>query len=107
MKKNFGYRLGTLVRRFKEWNHPILLKWFYVILCVFIIYKLHLVLYIAVGSILGLIAIVLIANFIHENSPIIQRQKIIEELQNIKKSQNKTIYNDKIIGSGNGTGNGC
>ncbi|MGX2956061.1 hypothetical protein ACWIYZ_03090 [Ursidibacter arcticus] len=90
MKTNFGYRLGTLVRRFKEWNHPMLLKLFYIILCAFIIYKLRLVLYIVIGSTLGLIAIILIANLIHENSPAAQRQKIIEELQNIQKSQNRT-----------------
>lgn len=107
MKKNFGYRLGTQVRRFQKWQHPTLLKWFYIIFFMFVIYKLYLVSYIAIGSVLCFLAVILMADLMHENSPVIQRQKIIEELKNIQKSQNQTKYNDEIIGSGNGTGNGC
>lgn len=105
MKTNFGYRLGILVRRFKDWEHPGMLKSLYIAFCIFIIYKLHLVLYIALGSVLVLIFIILLADLMHNNSSAVQRQKIIKEIQNLQKAQNE--YNDEIIGSKNGTGNGC
>ncbi|MGV6989236.1 hypothetical protein ACWA5Z_10175 [Testudinibacter sp. P80/BLE/0925] len=31
MKKNIGYRLGRLYRKFMRWQHPTALKWLYVI----------------------------------------------------------------------------
>ena len=30
-KKNLGYRLGKLYRKFRQWQHPAILKWLYVL----------------------------------------------------------------------------
>ena len=37
-KKNLGYRLGKLVRKFRQWQHPAVLKWLYVLVPIAVVF---------------------------------------------------------------------
>lgn len=37
-KKNLGYRLGKLYRKFRQWQHPAILKWLYVLVPIAVVF---------------------------------------------------------------------
>ncbi|MDE8035228.1 hypothetical protein OQ257_08630 [Actinobacillus equuli subsp. equuli] len=85
MEKNFGYRLGTLVRRFKEWNHPTLLKWCYVISVTLSLLILFFDIFVwLLVCILCLIAIVLYSDVVWGITP--AEKRITDKLEQINQT---------------------
>jgi hypothetical protein len=37
-KKNLGYRLGKLYQKFRQWQHPSILKWLYVLVPIAVVF---------------------------------------------------------------------
>ncbi|GAB1669825.1 hypothetical protein [Mannheimia haemolytica] len=85
MKNNFGYWLGRKVRAFKEWKHPKLLKWTYVIsaiLAIFIIFFDFFV-WLLMG-VLCVIAVALYSDLMWGPTP--AEKRITEQLEKINDS---------------------
>lgn len=106
-KQNLGYRLGKLYRKFRQWQHPTVLKWLYVVLIFGTIFVLFFDFFVwLLIIVLCGIALVLYSDIVWGPTP--AEQEIINELKEINKKlqKKKYKYNDNLTGSGEDTGNG-
>lgn len=93
-KQQFGYKVGKLYLKFKQWQHPTLLKWLYIFLLTSLIFFVFsdFFIYLLI-FILFIVALALYSDLVWGPTP--AEQQIINELKEIKELQKEKRDKEK------------
>lgn len=118
-KQQFGYKLGKLYLKFRQWQQPIWVKILFVIFTIllssFILYILRTIIVVA----LILCLLVYLVFFLPDNEEERYQHAVREKARFMQDMHKQMVndgykraygytpkYDDNVMGSGNGTGNG-
>jgi|GEM_PF-1810207 len=110
-KKNLGYHIGKLYLKFRQWQHPAILKWLYVL----IMGAIGIVFWEFVLCVFIIVFITTLPDHSEKKyqHAVRERARFMQDVhkQMVKDGYERVYgytkkYDDNLMGSGNGTGNG-